>query len=92
MQGKTQEKSALRGEIQGPAVQALAGFAAERIARRPPREQTKIYSALGQTLEARRARAAARNIAKALSRAAALQLELSVALEQRRRTRKRKAR
>jgi len=96
MAGKLQEQSAGLGTGGaaagrrlpaglGPAIQALADFAAERAWQGPQREQIKIYSALGHTLQGRRARATARRIARALSRAAALQLELSSTLKPRRR-------
>lgn len=58
------------------ALKVVVDFALKGAEASPVSEQIKLYQALGEVLPAPRDAAAAKEIAKTLSRAAALQLEL----------------
>ncbi len=58
-------------------VRLLVEFAMSKLADAPIDEQIRIYQALGDAMPTHQEREAAKEIAKALSRAAALQLDFS---------------
>lgn len=66
--------------VRRAAIKSLVEFAKRKLAEAPIDEQIVIYQALGQAMPKREDRAKAKEIAKTLSRAAALQLDFSNAL------------
>jgi hypothetical protein len=63
------------------ALKILVAFAVEHVGDCPPQEQIKIYSAIADTHPNPLARSSARELAVALSRVAALQLDFSEQLD-----------
>jgi hypothetical protein len=57
------------------AINVLAVFAAEKVAECPLDQQVKIYQAIGEAIPDQQARANAKELARAISHAAALQLD-----------------
>lgn len=64
------------------AINVLVDFAVSNVERCAPDEQIKVYLALAETLPTQEGRAGARNLARAKSEVAALQLQFKNILDE----------